>query len=65
MKEKKSLSRTLLEKRTEDQLINEYGREGLLTILLKSLLRHDSDRHLRRREKSEKAEKKKAKLKND
>ncbi len=65
MKEKKSLSRTPLEKRTEDQLINEYGREGLLTILLKSLLRHDSDRHLRRREKSEKAEKKKAKLKND
>jgi hypothetical protein len=65
MKEKRSLSRTLLEKKTDDQLISEYGRDGLLTILLKSLLRHDSDRHLRRREKSEKAERRKTKSKDD
>ncbi len=65
MKEKRSLSRTLLEKKTDEQLIDEYGKTGLLTILFKSLLRHDSDRHLRRRDKSMRAEKRKKFHKNE
>lgn len=65
MKEKRSLSRTLLEKKTDEQLIDEYGKTGLLTILFKSLLRHDSDRHLRRRDKSMRSEKRKKFHKNE
>lgn len=61
MKEKKSLSRTLLERKTPEEISSQYGQEGLLLVLLKSLLRHDSDRHLRKRDRSERAERRKSK----
>lgn len=54
MKEKKSPSRTLFERKSDREIIDEYGHEGWLICLIKSLSRHDSDRHRRRRERERK-----------
>ncbi|NCN45666.1 MAG: hypothetical protein COU63_03270 [Candidatus Pacebacteria bacterium CG10_big_fil_rev_8_21_14_0_10_36_11] len=58
-KEKRTPSRTDLEKFTDDEIVNRFGLLHLLISLTKSQKRHDSDRHIRRIERSEKAEKKK------
>ena len=54
MKEKRSLSRTLLETKTPEEIIAEHGRDGFLVVLFKSFNRHDSDRHRRRLERTAK-----------
>jgi hypothetical protein len=47
-------SRTLFEKCSDDEIISRYGQDGFFIAFIKSLTRHDSDRHVRRRRKSEK-----------
>lgn len=51
---KKSVSRTELETKTPEQIAQEYGDQGLILCILKSLKRHDSDRNLRRQLRVEK-----------
>lgn len=53
-------SRTDLETRTIDELVEEYGDEHALISRLKSFTRHDSDRNRRNQEREEKALRRKA-----
>ena len=52
---KRSISRTLLERKTPEEIAAEHGEDGLLTAFLKSLLPHDADRNIRNQEREEKA----------
>ena len=60
--EERTPTRTAVEKFTNEEGIALYGVAGWLACLLKSQKPHDSSKNLRRREKNEKAEKKKEKI---
>lgn len=57
--EKRTPSRTDLEKFTPDEIIEKFGFNHYLVAFVKSFKTHDADRYRRKREKAEKAQKKK------
>ena len=59
MLKRKTPSRTELELHTQEQILAQHGEEHLLFVLIKSQTPHDSARHTRRLNQTQKAERKK------